>query len=174
MVVFAGFTRRQRGNAILVSAIFVFALTMAAIGVSRMLVNQAQQRDSERLFLGTQASAFCEAALTVWLQNAANAPGAKPGTIFPSNTATYTVEALLPLAAAASLSGTASVLPESIGLDTSGWNKHRFTVNGSVTDRTQGWTASRRLAIELVPADDTSWSTRSSTGSRLVSVGGGL
>ncbi len=57
---------KERGNAILISAILVFALTVTALGISRLLVKGTQQMTAQREFLGLQAQALAEAGLHRW------------------------------------------------------------------------------------------------------------
>ncbi len=56
----------ERGNAILISAILVFGLTITALGVSRMLVKGLQFSQTQRQFLGLQAHSLCEAGILAW------------------------------------------------------------------------------------------------------------
>ncbi|MBM3271249.1 MAG: hypothetical protein FJZ01_26750 [Candidatus Sericytochromatia bacterium] len=72
---------RQRGNAILISAILVFALTISALGVSRLLVKGVQGMASQREFLGIQGHAICEAAISRWAYDATFVRTTPSGTI---------------------------------------------------------------------------------------------
>lgn len=70
---------KERGNAMLISAILVFGLTVTALGVSRMLIKGMEGAQTQRQFLGLQAHALAEAGILAWTREMAT----------PSNPATY-------------------------------------------------------------------------------------
>lgn len=74
---------KERGNAMLISAILVFGLTVTALGVSRLLVKGTQGMTTQRQFLGLQAHSLCEAGITAWTVQPAPRPVSPQNFLFP-------------------------------------------------------------------------------------------
>lgn len=144
----------QRGNAILISAIMVFALTVAALGVSRLFINQTRQGMGNRQFLGNQTFEFANAAAIQWSRTNNSPAAVRP-------LANFNLQGVFP-GMPLSKTGTATVTPFVAALN------QGLDVTATISDSSVGWIVTRKLRVVLVPDPPTSWRTPG-----IFDVGGG-
>lgn len=134
----------ERGNAILISTIMVFALTMTALGVSRLLVSRSRQLEGTRQFLGTQAFTFAEGAILAWIKDLpAHAPGLGSYVL-----TTYALATVFPgpPALPASRTGSAPITATAVG-----GGDFRLDIAANLNDTTVGFTTTRLLSVRVTP-----------------------